>query len=77
MPTATNRPATNGLDEDQLLAAGASLAPEMIEFVPASSSPTGGDLLLVSNEGSSTLSIYSVQPCGPGNSGAGGRRNLA
>jgi len=36
------------------------LGPESIEFVAAEDSPTGEPLLLVSNEVSGTLAVYSV-----------------
>ncbi|QBG47065.1 bifunctional metallophosphatase/5'-nucleotidase [Verrucomicrobia bacterium S94] len=35
-------------------------APEGLDFVPAASSPTASPLLLVANEGSSTLTVYEI-----------------
>jgi hypothetical protein len=39
------------------------ISPEGIQFIPAKKSPNKKDLLIVSNEISSTLSIYQVNPC--------------
>lgn len=45
---------------DATLAQAGDLAPEGMQFVPASQSPTGVALLLVANEVSGTLSVYQV-----------------
>jgi hypothetical protein len=37
------------------------LGPEGLTFVPASKSPTGKPLLIVSNEASSTTTVWQVQ----------------
>lgn len=39
------------------------ISPEGIFYIPANESPNGKKLLVVSNEISSTLTIYEVQPC--------------
>ena len=48
------------LDVENNLAAVGDLGPEDIKFIPASQSPTGGDLVLVANEVSGSVSAYSV-----------------
>ncbi|KGE04457.1 choice-of-anchor I family protein [Pseudohaliea rubra] len=55
----SSRAFSEGAETD--VAAGISdLGPEDIKFVPAADSPTGEPLLLVSNEVSGTLAVYSV-----------------
>ena len=39
------------------------VSPEGVVFVPAAQSPTGKNLLILSNEISSTLTVYQVNPC--------------
>lgn len=48
----------NGVEETNLGAG--DLGPESITFVPAASSPSGMDLLLVGNEISGTLAVYGI-----------------
>lgn len=41
----------------------ADVSPEGVVFVPAAQSPNGKNLLILSNEISSTLTVYQVNPC--------------
>ncbi len=46
-----------------LTGSGPDLGAEGIVFIPASQSPNGKDIVILANEVSSTLSIFSVDPC--------------
>ncbi|WP_127560258.1 choice-of-anchor I family protein [Saccharospirillum alexandrii] len=48
-------------EDGDLTAQAGDLAPEGMQFIPASQSPSGVALLLVANEVSGTLSVYQVQ----------------
>ncbi len=54
-------PAAAATEDGDLTAQAGDLAPEGLQFIPASQSPSGVALLLVANEVSGTLSVYQVQ----------------
>ncbi|MDX1269829.1 MAG: hypothetical protein R3311_20850, partial [Oceanisphaera sp.] len=54
-------PAVAATEDGDPTAQAGDLAPEGMQFIPASQSPSGVALLLVANEVSGTLSVYQVQ----------------